>query len=313
MPGAGALADLARAEDLQRLERSLVSLGLLPEEISGVTAPALDLALRREAGRTLAIVRRWLGPRAPVVAVALDAEDRRSLRALIRGAAAGVHADARLSGLIPTPTLPERLMGELASRLRIGEQAALLVAARHPYGPALLAAAGAAATPDLFAIESAILRTFAARAVRGARRGGPLLRDHVRSVIDRENCRTALLLAHRGAEENPAPLFLSGGRLGAGTFERAAAAGDTGRAASILSGAFGGLDAMLIARHAGDLAALEEALEQEDLHRLERLARLDPLGPAPLLHFLQRLRLQSITLARVVWSVDLGLTSARAG
>jgi len=310
--GTEALASLAQSADLPALARGLESRGILADELPGLTAPALELALRRYAAQEIRIVRRWLGPRDEVVAVALDAEDRRSLRALIRGAAAGASAEARLTGLIPTPALPERLLEELATRVRILDQAALLLAAGHPAGAPLLAAASGQAEPDLFALELALSRTFAERALGGARRGGGILLDYVGTLIDLENCRGALLLVTRGGGEPPAPAFIAGGRrLGATEFERAATSSDPSAAARVLGTALGGgTIALLLLRHAADPIALENALEMEMLGWLRHHARLDPLGPAPLLHYFLRLRQQAQALARLVWSVDLGAPAA---
>jgi vacuolar-type H+-ATPase subunit C/Vma6 len=306
--GAEALASLAESPDLAALARGLESHGLLPGELPAVTAPALELALRRHAAQEVRIIRRWLGPRDEVVAVALDAEDRRSLRALVRGAAAGAGADARLSGLIPTPSLPERLLEELATRPSIREQAALLLAAGHPAGAPLLAAASVHAEPDLFAIELALSRSFADRALRGAGRQGGMLLVYVGTLVDLENCRSALWLVRRGAGEPAAPAFLAGGRrLAAEAFVRAVAAPEPAAAARVLGVALGGGTlALLLRRHADDPVALEHALELELLGWVRQHARLDPLGPAPLLHFFLRLRQQADTLGRLVWSVDLG-------
>lgn len=304
-----AIAGLAEAGDLRELSRAFAGLGVVPEEIPDVTAPMLELALRRAAARELGLARRWLGPRAEVVAVALEAEDCRSLRALVRGAAAGVSAEARLTGLIPTPTLPERLLRELAGRSSIRDQAALLVAAGHPSGPPLLAAA-ANQEPDLFAVELAIARAFADRAIRGGRRGGKFLREYVGDLIDAANCRTALLLARRAGGEPPGPAFIPGGRrLTRERFERAASAGDSVSAARVLGEALGGgAGAALLLRHADSPAALEAALEEHQTERLMRAARLDPLGPAPLLLYLRRLRAQTVALGELVWSLDLEAT-----
>jgi vacuolar-type H+-ATPase subunit C/Vma6 len=284
----------------------MADLGAITEEVPNATAPALELALRRAAGRALAVARRWLGARAEVVAVTLEAEDRRSLRALIRGAAAGVHAEARLTGLVPTPSLPERLLRELAERSQIREQAALLVAAGQPYGPPILAAA-APQEPDLFAIELAIGRTFAERALQGARRDGGFLRAYVGDLIDIDNCRN-LLLAGRESGERSLPAFLPGGRrLGPEGFEQAARAVGTVAVARALGEAMGGgSTAALLVRHADAPAALEEALKVEMRARLLRESRLDPLGPAPLLLYCERLREQTVALSDLVWRLDLG-------
>jgi vacuolar-type H+-ATPase subunit C/Vma6 len=300
-----ALAGLARTRDLQELSRALAGVGLVPDEIPNATAADLDLALRRYAGGALNVARRWLRQRSEVVAVALDVEDRRSLRALVRGAVEGVHADERLTGLIPTPSLPERLLQELAGRSRVRDQAALLVAAGHPYGAPLLAAA-AAEEPDLFPIELAIVRTFVERALRGARRDGRFLGEYVEELIDIDNCRILLLLSHRHAESAPLAFLPGGRRLTKEDFLRAAEAGDPTATARVLGAALGGgALATLLLRHATSPTGLEQALEAHLGDRLLREARLDPLGPAPFLLFCHRLRAQAMMLSELVWSVDL--------
>jgi hypothetical protein len=127
-----------------------------------------------------------------------------------------------------------------------------------------------------------------------------------------ENCRGALLLGARGAGEPAALAFIAGGRrLGAAEFERAATSSDPSTAARVLGAALGGgTVALLLRRHAGDPVALEGALEGEMLGWLRHHARLDPLGPAPLLHYFLRLRQQAQALGRLVWSVDLGAPAA---
>ena len=302
-----ALSSLAEAFDPTALGRGLAARGILPDDGTTPTAPDLAIALRRWAGREIGILRRWLGERDAVLAVELDLEDRRSLRALVRGAAEGVAAEARLSGLIPTPALPERLLRELAEQARIGDQAALLIAAGHPYGAPILAAA-AVGEPDLFRIELAIARTFAERALRGSRRAGRFLRDYVASAIDRDNCRAALILAAGGGDEPAAQAFLPGGRLTAEAFEAAVATGDPVAAARMLGTTPGLRDlAPILLRHATASAALDAALEEHVLATLQRAARLEPLGPAPVLLFLRRLRRQAAALGRIVWGVELGV------
>ena len=312
--GEEALAALARSPDLPALARALEADGVLREEVTAPGAAALELALRRAAGAEVRLVRRWLGSRDEVVAVALDAEDHRSLRALVRGAVAGASAEARLTGLIPTPALPERLLRELAERVRVAEQAALLVAAGHPAGPALLAESGGQAEPDLFALELALTGVFAARALAGARQAGGVLLEYVRLVIDLENCRAALLLAERGGAEPAGPAYVRGGvQVTRDDFEHAAAERDPGSAARRLGAALGGGSfAILLLRHAREPGALDAALQTALLRWLRQRARLEPLGPAPLLLWFLRLRQQQEALARIVWSVDLGVpTEAR--
>jgi len=304
------LDGLSQVRGMAGLGRALAARGVIPEEPAAGDGTELGLALRRGAAREVAVLRRWLGPRDAALAVALDAEDRRSLRALIRGASEGAPADTRLAGLVPTPTLPERLLRELAERGSIREQGVLLLAAGHPCGPAVLAAASDR-EPDLFRIELAVARTLAERAVRGSRRAGRFLRDYVAATIDRDNCRTALVLAAIGIEEPTASLFLPGGGLRPEEFERATATRDPVMAARALGAAGATRDvAPILLQHATSPADLERALEDRAVTTVQREARLNPLGPAPVLLFLHRLRQQSIALARLVWGAELGVPPA---
>jgi hypothetical protein len=301
------LAGLSQIHGTGALGRALAARGVIPEESAAGNATQLGLALRRAAAGELGLLRRWLGPRDVALAIALDTEDRRSLRALIRGAAEGVPAEGRLAGLIPTPTLPERLLRDLAGRASIREQGVLLVGAGHPCGRAVLTAASEP-EPDLFRIELAIARTLAERAVRGSRGAGRFLRDYVAGAIDRDNCRTALMLAAVVVEGLATPLYLPGGGIRREEFERAVLTGDPVEAARVLGmgRSTGGLGTILL-RHSASPGDLERALEDHAMAAVRREARLDPLGPAPILLFLHRLRRQSIALARLVWSADLGM------
>jgi vacuolar-type H+-ATPase subunit C/Vma6 len=304
------LASVTRLHTWEDMTRALTSAGILPDEATVGSPVEVELALRRWAAGEIRVVRRWLGSRAAVLSVALDAEDRRSLRALVRGAAAGVPAAVRLTGLLPTTALPERLLQELAARDRIPDQAALLVAAGHPVGPALLVAA-AETKPDLFAVELAISRVFAESAARGARRDGRALRTHVEAVIDAINCRSALLLAHGASAKSPVEAFIPGGRrLTLERFTAAAGAPDPFTGARILAA----IDERSAEawRDAADVAALEAALEGAEDRRLEHLARMDPLGPAPTLLYLRRLGGQLVALGEAVWSLDLGVAPPRS-
>lgn len=305
-----ALRALAQLDGPTALGRALAARGVLPEDTAAPTIPDLSIALRRAAGGEVAILRRWLGARDAVLAVALDAEDRRSLRALIRGAADGAPAEARLAGLIPTPALPERLLHELAGHASIRTLATLLIAAGHPYGPAVLGAA-AEAEPDLFRIELAIARTFAERALRGSRKGGRFLRGYVSHAIDRDNLRGALILAGSHGEEPAAQAFIAGGRLTSAEFEAAVATDNPADAARVLGATPAGRDvAAILLQHAWAPATLEAELEDHLLLALRREARRDPLGPAPVLLFLHRLRRQSVVLGRLLWSVSLDVPAS---
>lgn len=305
---------LAQAPDLGALAEGLRRRGfLVSEEEAPISSAALDLALRRTAAARLRVLARWCGPRAAVLAVLFEDEDRRSLRALLRGAVQGAPPEQRLPGLVPTPTLPERALGELARQDTPGAVAVLLTAWQSPYGSALLAEA-AAAHPDLFKLEVLLGRTFAARALRASRKAGRagVLADYVRQVIDLENAYTALVLAAAGRDVTPKEAFLPGGRrVSIEVFEVVAAAGDAAEAARRLAAAFQGMPlAEAFRRYGGDPVKLEDAVLQIEIREQTQAMRRAPLGPATLLAYALRLRAQVRDLRRIIWGVALAAPRA---
>jgi vacuolar-type H+-ATPase subunit C/Vma6 len=298
-----ALDALAEAPDLAALAEALRRRDF-PVEEGPATAAALELALRRAAAARLRILARWSGPRTTALTVLFEDEDRRSLRALLRGAVQGAPAEARLAGLIPTPTLPERALHELAKRDKPAAIAALLTAWRNPYGSALLPLASAA-PPDLFRLEVVVNRTFAARASRAARNTG-LLAAYVRETIDVENAYTALVLAVEGKDVTPKDVFLPGGEHVSVVAFETAAAGDVPEAMRRLAASFAGTPlAQAFEPQAGDPARLEEAVLRIRVRALVRAMRTEPLGPAPLLAYALRLRAELVDLRRIIWGVAL--------
>jgi vacuolar-type H+-ATPase subunit C/Vma6 len=308
--GRAELQALAQAPDRAALAEALRHRGY-PVEEGEPTAAALELALRRVAGQRLGVLARWSGVRADALTVLFEDEDRRSLRALLRGAVQGAAAEARLAGLVPTPTLPERALRELAQRDKPAAIAALLTAWRNPYGSALLAVASAA-QPDLFRLELLLNRTFAARALRAARHTGPLA-AYVRETIDLENAFSALVLAAEGKDVTPKDAFLPGGeRLSIAAFEIAAAAGDVAEATRRLAASFAGTAlARAFDGRAGDTAQLEATVLRIRVRELMHAMRVTPLGPAPVLAYVLRLRAEMEDLRRIIWGV--ALAAPRAG
>jgi len=304
------LEELAGAPDLATLAQGCAALGVIPTAPEEATPTALELAFRRGAARNLQLLARWLGPREPLVRIMFEDEDRRSLHALIRGATAGVASELRLTGLIPTTTLPERQLEELAHQTRARDIAALLVVWQHPYGSPLLAAAGGE-TPDLYQLECALNQTFARRVTEGCRRGGRELRAWVEETIDLENLKGALVLASGDQERPPEAAFLPGGhRIPLERFRTAALTGKPARAAALLAGCFGAKIARLLQRKADSPAELDNALLVHRLNKLQARARRDPLGPAPLLWYLLRLRAQALRLRLLLWTTAIGLPPA---
>lgn len=303
------LDGLARLPDLAALGAALRARGYPLEE--GAAHPAaLELALRRVAAARLGVLARWCGPRAAVLTVLFEDEDRRSLRALLRGAVQRAPADARLAGLIPTPALPERVLGELAALPAPGAIATLLTAWGNPYGPPLLPLASAT-EPDLFTLEVVINRTFAQRATRAARRT-PLLAAYVGEVVDLENAYSALLLVSEGRDVVPKEVFLPGGRrIAIAEFELAASAGDPAAAGGILAAAFEDTPlAPPFTQLSHDAVDLEDAVLRARIRRLVRTSRAQPLGPAPLLTYALRVRAEAVDVQRLIWGRALGVSPA---
>ncbi len=303
------LGTLAGAPDLEALAIALRAAGIDPGDDPAPAAEALELAVRRTAAAQLRILARWAGPRSTVLAVVFEDFDRRSLRAILRGAAQGAGAEQRLAGLLPTPSLPERALAELARQPTVTAFASLLTAWRHPYGSPLMAEA-ASPHPDLFKLELTLNRTFAARALRAARRAGrsgPLI-DHVRLILDLENAATALVLTGAGRQVTPRDAFLPAGvRVTIDVYEEAIATGSVAAAGARLGAAFAGTPLAAAFRdQAHDPAALEPAIAQAEIAMLTGQRRRQPLEATTVVLFAVQLRAQACDLRRIIWGAALG-------
>lgn len=120
------------------------------------------------------------------------------------------------------------------------------------------------------------------------------------------------MLAANELELSPDDAFLPGGRrIRLESFRAAARTRNLLQAADQLAAGFGESEVGRLARrHALDPRALEEALLRHRGKQLREQARLDPLGPAPFLWYLFRLRIQSVTLGRLLWGTALGVPPA---
>lgn len=303
----GELHRLLRQPDLGALGEDLRRAGFPVAE--GERDPAaLEMAVRRRTAQALRLLARWCGPRSDMLAIIFEDEDRRSLRALVRGAAQGAPREARLAGLVPTPALPERSLAELARQASPAGIATLLTAWGHPYGPPLRIPA-AAPYPDLLNLDALINRLFALRALAGARRDarrGELV-EYVQQAIDLENTVTAVAITGQ-KDVVPKDLFLPGGkRIDIGVFETAAGRPDGRDAALILAAAFAGAPFAAVLRAARPATEpWEDALLRARVAALRREVRRHPLGPAMALYFALRLRVETTDLSRAIWGIALG-------
>jgi vacuolar-type H+-ATPase subunit C/Vma6 len=295
------LEELAKLASLTDLASELVGAGYAQTRI--VTAPALEQTVRLYALSRMRLVTRWCGARSRLLLIVFEDEDRRSLRALVRGALAGVAADRRLSGLVPTPTLPERALGELARFATVAEIAATLTAWKNPYGQAMQSQAERA-QPDLFRIEMAVNRLFAHRAASAARKAGLELRRFAEESVDLENVAAAMVLRREATDVEPEECFLEGGRrLDRRTFVDAISSETSLPLARALAGT---PFAQLLAGVDADSSTFELATLRLRLRELLVRARQEPLSEAPLLAFLLRLRAQTLDLRHLIWTLSLG-------
>ncbi|MCE9579614.1 MAG: V-type ATPase subunit [Deltaproteobacteria bacterium] len=315
------LAEVERATDAATLTAALVRAGYLPAGPATAAAPAqIERAGQRRAADDLAVLARWTGDHADALAVIMLDEDRRALRAIARGLAAGAPSDRRIDGAIPTTSLPRAALEALAGLASTTEIAALLTRREHPLAiafapPPRTTATGAApagAAIDLLAIELALASAYATRA-RAARGAGIALATHVAQVIDAENATAALLLAARGDDLAPARAFVPGGaRLDRATF-LTAARGDQERASAALATAFARTP---IARAVtlDPPAALDDAALAWHLATQARLRIAEPHGLAPVLHLVLRRRAEARRVRRAAWRVALAApVDVRAG
>lgn len=302
------------ASDAVALARGLARSGKLWAPLpDGAPALEVERAMRQTTKRHLATLARWSGA-APVLEVFAAEQDRRSLRALLRGAQQAAPAERRLAGLLPTATLPERVLAELAHQPTPAAVVSHLFALRHPDAERLLPLTSKKAQPDLFALDLALVQGFAARGLAAAKRGDDTLRRFAALRLDLCNAQAAVLLA-RSRDVDPGPCFVEGGealskkaflsvvraptpRDGAQLLRRALVG--TPLARLVESASPGALDAGRLER-SGFLLLLDEQ---------RRGARQQPLGSAPVLLFLVKLDAMGRDLRRLAWGAALGAPAA---
>jgi hypothetical protein len=262
--------------------RGLASRGL---EVSGPPRVVEDL-LRERAMQELAILRRWGGD--AIRSFELD-EDRHTLRAIARGLVANIGAQ-RGRGVVPTSSLPQRLIGRCANATTFADIRAVLE--DHPLAAAFDAT-------ELFDVEHDLTRLY----FRSARIRDAAFITYRAQLADTANVTAALLLSARGGDLAREAHFLDGGgRLDRKTF-LAAASSDAAHAE--LARAFAGTP-IAAAIFAPAPAAVEDAALAWQLATQTRLRRRDPLGLAPVLWLVLRRREETRRLRRTAWNTVLG-------
>ncbi len=296
----------SRLHTLGGLARELAARGY-PVEATTPDALQLETAIRRGAAARTRLLARW-DPEGRAATILLAPEELRSLRSLVRGAQEALPAEARLAGLIPTPTLPGPALDELARQATVPDISRLLSRWRSPWAGAFAAMHGT--EPDLLALETALLRLLAQRTLAAAVRSCRRLEEFARESIDLLNLRGAVLLAGRADEVDPAGLFLEGGRLTREGFLRALASPDADTLTRHLVATVedSGLREQL-RRCTGQPVLLERAIAEWRLARWRQLARREPLTAAPVIAYVLALQEEVAALQRMVWSIALNVPS----
>jgi vacuolar-type H+-ATPase subunit C/Vma6 len=303
--GRARLDALARVQDLRALAAELERAGY-ERVTSEPSSEGLDRAVRRTIASRLRVLERWAGGRAASLAVLFEEQETRNLRALLRGALVNAPSASRVAGAIPTPLLPEGALAELARLRSVREVGALLLLWGHPYAPAI-AEETQHAEPSMFRIEAQLHARYAERAITRAR--DRALRAFVQQTIDLENAFAVIELA---IERSDVRSFVAGGaRVERARFEAAATAHDAATATRVIAECFAGTDLReVFRRHVDDPGALEDAALATRIAEQSRAARSDPLGPAPLLAYVLRLRAEAADVRRIIAGVALGAPAA---
>lgn len=311
------LRSLAQSRDLAACAALLATAGVIPAPLDRPSPLTLELGVRRHAARRLRVLGHWANTRLSRLAPLFEDEDRRSIRAMLRGAASGAPAESRLLGLVPTPSLPERALMELSRRGDVASVVAQLALLASPYSAALSVEAGRQ-HPNLLRLECALNRAFAIRATIAAARADAPLRAYVEATLDVENIWSALLaepirevgVVRKGAMAGRQPQielgaagewFVDGGRhVSRLVFDAAIAAPTSAERHALLSATSDvpWLRAALAGGPHREAAVLRALIAQQ-----RRLARVLPLGTAPITEYMLRLRLEVMTLQGIVWSI----------
>ena len=282
--GGDRLRAFARQRDLPALFAALerdAPEWMPPTERRAPSAAQVERSARRVMAARMRVLARWCGTRVALIAPLYEAEDHRSIRAALRGAATGAPPDERRTGLVATPTLPDAALDELTQQPTTAAVAALLTAWGHPFASAILEEA-TREQPDLFALESRLDLRFTRRAEAVAYYADRPIKDYVHVTLAAQRAWTAMLAEDPTAALAPIAAEVAHTELG-----------------ELLSRPDPPAPEQL------DRAALATQLAQQRAHR-----RLDPLGLGPVLYFVLRVRAEVRDLTRIAWGIALGAPRA---
>jgi hypothetical protein len=292
------------ANGLAALADALAIAGTVPAG-TPASAAALDLAATRSAADRIARLARWAAasntPMTPLVTYL----DLHTIRALLRGAAAGSPSAARLATAVPTLALPRRVL-ERAARLDAPSAVAtLLLTIGHPVGAPLARllsarAAGAATSHvPLLAAEHALAVAWAAGAMLDARHADEPLQSWVRDTATLLTLGTAFAIADGETLDDAARAPIAGTwPMPADALQLARA----GRAAlrDVLTPpmqAHRAVQAALAAPPGDEEAAAASA----QLAHYAEWARREPLSSAPVVHAVLALHAERAAVAASAW------------
>ena len=336
--GEAVLAEIERARDQAGLALALGRAGLGED----ASVDAVEALARNRIIEDLKILSRWARDHRDAMTVIELDEDRRSLRTLVRGLAAGVGSVRRRAACIPTSRLTARILIALSEVTSLADLAQILTMHEHPLAPAL---ASHHATIDVLAIEAALTERFAALAREHV--DDRALRVYLAQLIDGENTESAILLAARGKRIDATQMFIgaakgakrpNSGAIGAtranapmrandarvrgGTrhaastrpadvshltlaeFERAAA-GPLDETREILATALRGTPLERAVRTSSP-AAVEDATLAWQLASQRAMRRASPHGLSSVLFLVLRRREEARRLRRAAWRFALG-------
>lgn len=295
--------------DLFTLCRELARLGYPIE--SGAEPRAAERVIEQVRRQRQALLVRWLGSRSRHLRFVLEIDDRRAIRALLRGAAADLSPSERLAVVPPSVGVSER-MAERAALAATPEECVEILAdlgqdlavrtmeelrswtERWPETSALLA------------LEIALVRAAAARAVEGAKRGGGELERLVALTLDLQNAWSVLVLVPLATPEAESVFVEGGAKLSLDAFREALEAGEGAAARAVLARELPSPASEPFADPTLPPGRLKRRVLALTVRQQQLAARHDPLGPAPVLAFSLRLQLESRDLRGLLWARALG-------